>query len=281
LREHSIYSDIILPMIHRTRNFIKDIYDKRSILYELAKRDFQQQYMGSYLGFVWVYLQPLLFISVLYVVFTFGFRTGTSAEGVPFSVHLISGMIAWFYIAENLNAGVFVIKNHAFLLKKVDFRLSLLPIVKLMSSFAPHLFFVFIAVLIALINGVYPTFYLFQLVYYFIAMVTLLLGMAWLTSSTNIFVPDVSKIIGVIVTFGFWLTPVFWDISKIPEKYQWVVQLNPAAYIVEGYRDSIINHVGFWEKPYQTLYFWVFTAFIMRIGIKVFQKLRPHFAEVV
>lgn len=268
-------------MINRTKNFFKNIYDKRSILYELAKRDFQKQYMGSYLGFVWVYLQPLLFITVLYLVFTFGFKSGSSSEGIPFSVYLISGMIAWFYIAENLNAGTNVIKQHSFLLKKVDFRLSMLPIVKLMSSSLPHLFFITIALLVAILNGIYPTFYIFQILYYFIAMVTLLLGIGWLTSSSNIFIPDVSKAISVIVTFGFWLTPIFWDISKVPEQYQWIIKLNPANYIVQGYRDSIIFHIGFWEKPYETLYFWVFTGLMLWAGIKVFNKLRPHFAEVV
>ena len=105
-------------MIKRTKNFFTAIYDERSILYELAKRDFQQQYMGSYLGFVWVYLQPLLFVTVLYLVFTMGFKSGSSSEGVPFAVYLISGMIAWFYIAGNLNANANVIRQHAFLLKK-------------------------------------------------------------------------------------------------------------------------------------------------------------------
>ncbi len=267
-------------MIKRTKNFIKDIYDKRSILYELAKRDFQRQYMGSYLGFVWVFLQPLLFITVLYAVFTFGFRSGSTPEGVPFAVYLISGMIAWFFMADSLTAGTRVIKEHSFLIKKVDFRLSMLPIVKLMSSFIPHLFFIVIAVLAAILNGIYPSFYLFQLAYYFAAMVALLLGMGWLTSSTNLFVPDVSNIVGVLVTFGFWLTPIFWSLSFIPEKYQWIILLNPATYIVEGYRDSIINHIPFWEKPYQTLYFWILTAIIMKLGISVFKKLRPHFAEV-
>ncbi len=268
-------------MIKRTKSFFSAIYDKRSILYELAKRDFQQQYMGSYLGFVWVYLQPLLFITVLYLVFTFGFRSGSSSEGVPFAVYLISGMIAWFYIAENLNAGANVIRQHSFLLKKVDFRLSLLPIVKLLSSSIPHIFFIMIAILVAGLNGIYPTFYTFQVLYYFGAMVALLLGLSWLTSSTNIFVPDVSKIVSVIVTFGFWLTPIFWNISKIPEQYQWVIKLNPANYIVQGYRDSIIAHIGFWEKPYEALYFWTVTGITLWLGITVFKKLRPHFAEVV
>ncbi len=268
-------------MIKRTKNFIKDIYDKRSILYELAKRDFQRQYMGSYLGFVWVYLQPLLFIGVLYSVFTFGFKSGSSTHGVPFSVYLISGMIAWFYLAENLNAGATIIKQHVFLVKKVDFRLSMLPLVKLMSSAIPHFFFIFIALFIASINGIYPTLYVLQIIYYFIAMVIMLLGINWLTSSTNIFVPDIAKLISVVVTFGFWLTPIFWDLAKVPEQYQWIVKLNPAVYIIEGYRDSIINHVWFWEKPYDTLYFWTFTGIMLWFGIKVFKKLRPHFAEVV
>ncbi len=267
-------------MIEKTKNFTKDIYNKRELLYELAKRDFQQQYTGSYLGFVWVYLQPLLFIGVLYAVFTFGFRTGSTANGVPFAVHLISGMIAWFYVAENLNSATGIIKKHSFLLKKIDFRLSLLPIVKLMSSAVPHLFFICIALLVAVFNGIYPSFYTLQLLYYFFASVMFLLGVGWMTSSSNLFVPDVSKAMSVIVTFGFWLTPIFWDISRIPEKYQWIIQLNPAAYIVEGYRDSIINQVGFWEKPYQTLYFWIFTLLTLWIGIKIFKKLRPHFAEV-
>jgi len=237
--------------------------------------------MGSYLGFVWVYLQPLLFIAVLYSVFTFGFKSGSSSEGVPFVVYLISGMIAWFYIAENLNAGANVIRQHSFLLKKVDFRLSMLPIVKLTSSSLPHFFFILIAIVIAAFNDIYPSFYILQLIYYFIAMATLLLGIGWLTSSTNIFVPDVSKFISVLVTFGFWLTPIFWSSEKIPEKYQWIIKLNPANYIVQGYRDSIINKIAFWEKPYETLYFWTLAGIMLWLGITVFKKLRPHFAEVV
>jgi len=268
-------------MIIRAKDFIKDIYDKRAILYGLAKRDFQKQYKGSYLGFVWVYLQPLLFIGVLYLVFTLGFKHGDNTGNVPFSVYLITGMIAWFYIAENLKSGVSVIKQHSFLLKKVDFRLSLLPIVKLMSSAIPHFFFIFIALSIAALNGIYPTLYTLQVFYYFIAMATILLGINWLTSSSSIFIPDIAKLIGVLVTFGFWLTPIFWNLSKVPEQYHWIIKLNPAVYIIEGYRDAIFNHIWFWEKPLDTLYFWTLTTIMLLAGIKVFKKLSPHFAEVV
>lgn len=268
-------------LITRTKKFILDIYNKRELLLELTKRDFQKQYMGSYLGFIWVYLQPLLFISVLYFIFSLGFKAGSSSDGIPFVVYLIVGIIPWFYIAGNLSSMTNVISQNSFLLKKVDFRLSLLPIVKLMSSFIPHLFFLFIALIVAFMNDIHPSIYAFQLIYYYICMLALLLGLGWLTSSTKIFVPDVSNFVGLVVTFGFWLTPIFWDINKIPSEYHWIVNLNPAAYIVQGYRDSIVSHIWFWEKPYETLYFWGFTIVFLLVGITVFKRLRPHFAEVV
>lgn len=268
-------------MFFRVKSFLIDIYQKRQVMYELAKRDFQQQYMGSYLGFVWVFLQPLLFISVLYMVFTFGFRTGKPSEGVPFVVYLVAGMIAWFFFSDNLIAGANIVRQHSFLLKKIDFRLSILPIVKLMSLTIPHLFFIVIALIIAAINGIYPSLFILQLFYYFFAMVILLLGSGWLTSSTNVFIKDVSKMISIFVQFGFWLTPIFWNVASVPEKYHWIIKLNPAYYVVEGYRDSIIYKIPFWEKPYETLYFWTFTIGMLWIGITVFKKLRPHFAEVI
>ena len=267
-------------MIIRAKHFFLDIHDKRELLFELAKRGFQKQYMGSSLGFIWVYLQPLLLITVLYFVFTFGLRAGNISDGTPFIVYFVSGMIAWFYFSENLSSNAGIIKQHTFLLKKVDFRLSLLPMVKLMSSAIPHFFLILVAIVIAAINGIYPSWYTLQLFYYFAAMVVLLLGIGWLTSSTNLFVPDVSKFVAVTVTFGMWLTPLIWDIAIVPPEYRWIVNLNPFYYIVEGYRDSIIYGIGFWEKPMHTLYFWVETIAILWVGFTVFKKLRPHFAEV-
>lgn len=277
----SFLHTLISLFLKQAKEFLVDIYSKRSLLFELAKRDFQAKYMGSYLGFIWVYLQPLLFISVLYFIFSFGFKASDNTDGTPFVVYLITGMIAWFYIAENFGAMTSVISHHSFLLKKVDFRLNLLPIVKLMSSLIPHLFFILITLIVAIINEVYPSLYVLQLLYYYFSMIALLLGLGWLTSSTNIFIPDVSKFVSLLVTFGFWLTPVFWNINKIPQEYHWIVMLNPAAYIVQGYRDSIINHIWFWQRPYETLYFWAVTLAILLIGIIVFKRLRPHFAEVV
>ncbi len=270
-----------MNLFYSLNGFVRDIYQKRDLIYDLARRDFQQQYKGSYLGFVWVFLQPLMFIGVLYMVFTLGFRAGRSTGDVPFVLYLVSGMIVWFFFAKNLSDGSNIVKQHSYLLKRMNFRLSILPVVKLASSLIPHMFFILMAIVLAWINGFPPGLYTLQIIYYFFSMIMLLLGLAWLTSSTNLFVSDVSKLVKIIVQFGFWLTPIFWNISRVPEAYQWILKLNPVFYLTTGYRDSLLYHVWFWERPWDTLYFWVFTTITLYIGITVFKKLRPHFAEVV
>ena len=266
-------------MIKSSYYFFRDIFDNRSIILELVKRDLQQQYVGSLLGVVWLFLQPLLFISILYAVFTMGFRAGVSGD-MPFSLYLVTGMVAWLHFVANFSANTAAISAYAFLVKKVDFRLSVLPIVKMGSSLVSHVFLVLVAICLAWSQGYPPTLYTLQIVYYLLAMSVLLLGLGWMTSSTSIFVKDVTKVVAIFVQFGFWLTPIFWNISMIPEKYRWIIELNPMYYIITGYRDSIISHVPFWERG-NTIYFWVFTLVCLYLGINIYKRLRPHFAEVI
>ena len=267
-------------MIRLAINFISDIFNKRTILYELAKRDFKQKYQGTYLGVFWMLLQPLLYISVLTMVFTYGLRAGSSEE-MPFILYFIPGLIVWMYFSENLNSCTNVVKAYGFLVKKVDFRLSMLPIVKIISSIIPHIFLLLFILGISWNMGYPPSLYVIQIIYYQLALAILLIGLSWITSSTSLFIPDVAKFVSLVIQFGFWLTPIIWNISNIPPKYQWIFKLNPIVYIIEGYRDSIIRHQWFWEKPIEFFIYWLTTFIFVVIGIIVFRKLRPHFAEVI
>ena len=261
-------------------SFLQDIIKSRHLLWALAKRDYHEQNRGAYLGVLWNYIQPLLFIVVLYSVFTLGFRVGAVSD-TPFAVYLVVGMVCWLYFVGNLNSMASVIRRYDFMVKKVDFRLSILPLVKIVSSFFPHLILLCIAVVIAAVQGYWPGLHLLQLVYYFVCMVILLVGIGWLTSSTSIFIKDVNNVVGVIAQFGFWLTPIFWRMDMMPESIQDILKINPVYYIVTGYRDSVLSQRWFWERPEETLYFWLAAIPIMLCGIVVFKKLKPHFAEVI
>ncbi|HOL11020.1 MAG TPA: ABC transporter permease, partial [Bacillota bacterium] len=82
--------------------------------------------------------------------------------------------------------------------------------------------------------------------------------------------------------FIFWATPIFWNIGMLPPKYQAIIKLNPLFYIVDGYRDALIGQNWFWvSRPVLTIYFWIISILMFAIGIFIFRKLKPHFADVL
>ena len=190
-------------------------------------------------------------------------------------------MIAWLFFAEVFAATTTIIQQYSFLIKKVDFSLGILPMVKVLSALTAHAVFIIITLIVGLFYGIYPGFHTLQIFYYTGASSILLIGLGWLTSSTSIFIKDVNNIVSIVIQFGFWLTPIFWSPTMIPEKYLWLIKINPLYYIVEGYRDSLIYGTPIWNKPYELIYFWFVVMIILFVGATVFRRLRPHFAEVI
>ncbi|MNN31636.1 Teichoic acid translocation permease protein TagG [compost metagenome] len=112
-------------------------------------------------------------------------------------------------------------------------------------------------------------------------MFILLLGLSWITSALVVFLKDVGQVISMILQFGFWLTPIFYSYQALPEKYAFLLKLNPMYYITEGYRGIFIYKFWFWERPDLTLYYWIVSLSVLVIGYLLFKRLRPHFADVL
>ncbi len=260
--------------------FVLALYQRRFLIMEMTKRDISTRYVGSFLGFFWAFINPLLMISILWFVFSVGLRVRPSGD-VPFVVFLTAGMAIWITFTEVINLSTGVIVNNSHLVKKVVFQLSILPVVKLVGSFVTHSIFLLMLMSLILLHGMPFSIYWFQALYYFGAMSTLALGLGWIFSSVNIFARDTGQIVNIILQFGFWGTPIFWDIGIMPEKIQFIIKFNPMYYIVQGYRESFIYFVPFWKHPVMTLYFWVVAIFIFVIGALIFRRLRPHFADVL
>jgi len=190
-------------------------------------------------------------------------------------------MIPWFFFASGFTSGTNSIIENDFLVKKVSFRVSILPIVQIGSALAIHLILVMFLIVAFLAYSYMPTLYWLELFYYVFCTFMLLLGLSWLTSSIRVFIKDISSVIDIIIQIGFWATPIFWQLNLVPQKYQFLMKLNPMFYIVEGFRDTFINHIWFWEKPLETLYFLSVCLFILFLGATVFKRLRPHFGDVL
>ena len=261
--------------------FWKGLYKNRKIISQMVKRDFKTQFLGSMLGIFWAFIQPLIFVVTLWFVFALGFRQGRGAEPVPFVLWLMTGMFSWFFVAECIKRGTGSITIHSYLVSKIKFQVSMLPLVTILSSLLVHATFILMLFLLFIANGYWPTLYWLQIFYYLLAAIMFTLGLTWISSALNVFMKDVDQIAGIIVRLGFWFTPIFWKVERLPEEFQFFVQFNPAYYFVQGYRDSLIYNVGFWEKPFLTIYFWTFTSMLFIVGAIVFKRLRPHFADVL
>lgn len=258
----------------------KDIYEKRKLILTLAKSDFRKKFVGSYFGIVWMFVQPIVTVLIYYFVFQVAMKA-TPATDKPYVIWLIPGIVPWFFFNEAMAAATNSLYDYQHLVKKMVFKVSILPIVKLMSSLFVHIIFICIMVGVYLIFGETPSLWWFQIIYYTACTLFLLLGLSYFTASVNVIFKDMGQIVNICLQFGFWLAPIMWDLSMLPEKFHFLFKLNPFYYIVQGYRDSFVFKVGFWEKPELTVYFWVVGLAVFMLGTFMFKRLKPHFADVL
>jgi len=260
---------------------IKHVIKSRNLLFTLSYTDFKEQYLGSYLGVFWAIIRPALFIAVIWFIFGIGFKSKPTTNGAPFILWLLCGFVPWFFFVQAVNKSMNAIVTNAYLVKKIVFRVSILPLVKILSSLYIHIVFIMILFSIFILYGFKPNIYWLQIPFYIFCSILLILGLGWLTSSLRVFIKDVSEIIGVIIQFGFWVTPIFWSMDIIPEKYHLLVKLNPMYFIIEGYRNSLINNIWFWENSSSAVCFFIITSSILVTGAITFRRLRPHFGDVL
>jgi len=261
-------------------DFVRLLYQKRYLIISMAKREVATQYVGSAMGFIWTFVHPMVLIFVLWVVFSMGFRV-KPVDNVPFVVWLTAGMCGWFVFSDILGKSANVIIANANLIKKTLFPSQILPIVAVVSSFIAHSVFIVVLLGLIFLNSMPPSLYYLQFLYYLFCLCVLGVGLGWAVSALNVFMRDISQIVTVVLQIGFWATPILWDVQMMPDRLQYIVKLNPMFYIVQGYRDSFIYFIPFWEHPLLTIYFWGEAILLFLIGALIFQRLKPQFPDVL
>ena len=265
----------------------KEIWYNRKLTLNLARNDFKNRFSGSYLGTVWAFVQPIVTILLFWFVFEKGLHAGPqglrNGIPVPFVLWLTSGLVPWFFFQDALISGTNTLYEYAFLVKKVVFNIGILPAVKVIANLFVHIAFVAFMFILFICMGLYPTVYSVQVIYYSIAMICFVTGLVYLTSAFCVFFKDLSQIISILMQVFMWSTPIMWNINAIgingPLLY--IFKLNPMFYIVQGYRDAMIDNVWFFEKSDLTFYFWAVTILLFVFGSTMFRKLKVYFADVL
>ncbi len=264
------------------REVLTELYSSRRLIYELARDDFKLRFAGSRLGAVWGFIQPLVTIFLYWFVFQVGFRSTDASGRIPYILWLTAGMIPWFFFQEAWSGTSNYLYEYSFLVKKVVFKIEILPFVKLLSALFVHLFFVALVLLMMALYEYKAEIYVLQLAYYLFSELILIYALSLIVSSLSVFIKDVLQVMGVMIQIFFWMVPIVWSPDNLQGTFILkILRLNPVNYFIEGYRDALLNHVWFWEKPFYAVYYWAAVCVLLGMGIWVYRKLKRYFADLL
>ena len=269
-----------------------ELWNSRKLIARLSVNDFKKRYAGSAMGAVWAMVQPVVTVVLYSLVFGIVFqqRAQLVAGGleVDYVLYLTAGLVPWFFFTEALTNGTTALLEYNYLVKKVLFKISILPLIKIIAAMFIHLFFLGILLVLALLKGYEPSIYWIQLIYYIGCEFILVLSISYATCSLVVFFKDLLQIINIGLQVFQWYTPILWNFNDIvgtAGKYggmlKVIIKLNPMAYIVEGYRSSIYGETWFYEHFYSSTYFWLCVVVLFCVGSVLFKRLKPHFADVL
>ncbi|MBF0518193.1 MAG: ABC transporter permease [Nitrospirae bacterium] len=261
-------------------NFLRKLYKYRTVIATMALQEIKDKYLGTLGGVLWSVINPLLIIFVYWLVFSLGLKVRPIGDA-PFIVYFCAGLIPWMTFSDTLVANTVVLSKKSYLIKKMVFPTEILPIVNLISNLISHGIMLIIYIAILLHSGISLSLMNLQFMYYLFALCIFSLGLSWLLSAINVFFPDTSVILSVIVNIWFWLTPIVWLIEMLPYKYKNFIKLNPMFYIVDGYRNSFIYHIPFWHNYKQGVYFWLISLLLFVGGALIFRRLRSEFGDIL
>ena len=253
---------------------IKNIWQFRDMIFELTHRELRGKYKGSVLGFLWTYINPLMQILVYAFVFSQIFRSGIEA----FHLYLIVSMFPFNFFTGGVIQGLGSIRYQGDLVKKVYFPRQILPIVSLTVNFVNLLISFAIIYSILLVSGwginirVQGWLILVMACEYFFS-----LGLALMLSAIEVYFRDIEHIVSVLMMIWMYLTPMFYSIEVIPEKFLPVFYCNPMLYIIGMYQQIL-----YYKRVPDVMYLGkaaLFAAGVMAIGSVVFKVLEKRFAE--
>jgi lipopolysaccharide transport system permease protein len=263
--------------------FIRSLFKHRQLILQMINREVIGRYKGSVIGMAWSFFNPIFMLSVYTVVFSIIFKLRWGVDGedskLQFALILFTGIIVLNFFIEVLNRAPILILSNVNYVKKVVFPLEILSVVSVgVALFHACISFLILVAAFFAFNGFLNiTTLLIPII--FLPLAILSLGLSWILASLGVFIKDTSQAVGLLTTLLMFLSPVFYPISLVPEKFQPYIMLNPLTVIIEKVRQVMIWGI---TPNFNAIAIYLITSiFILQIGFAWFQKTRKGFADVI
>ena len=254
-------------------NIITNLWNYRHLTMKLAISDFKLRYKNSILGFLWSLIEPLLMLVVLYVVFTNLMKVNVE----HYQLFLLTGIISWNMLSRGTTMSLNSILGKPSLVKKIYFPREILVISSCITALLMTLLEFIIFGLFMIIFAVTPTMTVIYFPLIIFAELLFITGISLGLSVLNVYYRDIQYIWAVILQIGFFATPVMYPISIFPERYLYIIRLNPMTRIIDALRGSLVYSVLPKNLDIAFIIGSVFTMII--IGYLIFLRFEPKLAE--
>jgi len=250
-------------------------WQQRELLWNMTVRHLRGQYKQSILGYSWAIVNPLSQMLILSFVFSLILRI--PSQDVPYPLFVLVGLLPWIFFSSALASATDSVANAASLVTKVYFPREILPTAAVFTKLVDLAFGMMILVALMVYFGHPPEWTAVWLPVLFLIHIIFTLGLAFPLAALNLFFHDVRYLVGVALLLWFYVTPVIYPESLVPERYQIVFDLNPNAVFVSAYRRVLLQGTG---PGWDSVLLGLAVALITFVaGYYLFKKMESGFAD--
>ncbi len=251
------------------------------MIFQLVRRDFEQRFVGSAAGWLWAVIHPLVLLLSYTFVFSICLKMPPPAgEGNhSYALYLFAGLLPWWLFTDTVQRSSSSMLEHANLITKTVFPAEVVPVSVFLSALISHTLAVALAVAAIAVkeNHISP---LLALLPVYMALLGLFaVGIGWIASSLQVYLRDTVQIVSVVLTFWFWLTPIFISEDLVPERLRFLIAGNPLAYVVRAYRLALLSYQAPDLRDLGILAMSAAVTFIL--GGLFFRHMKRGFADVL
>jgi len=280
-----LLNKLVLSNFHVTRRipgrfFLRNLVGRRSLLFQLVRRDFEQRFVGSIIGWVWALIHPLVLLTSWWFVFSVCLKVPLPAgEGTKhYALFLFAGMLPWLLFSETLQRSASSVIEQANLITKTVFPSELIPVSVFLSAVVSHVLALILVTVVAGLAAHRLSPFVLLLPVYIFSIGLVSVGLGWVAASLHVFLRDTAQLLAVALTFWFWLTPVMITESQFPPWAHWLLVANPLFYAVKAYRAILLRGV-FPGRELGILTAFGVAAFV--VGGLFFRHMKRGFADVL
>ena len=257
---------------------LRGLWEFRGFILSSVKREFQSKYRNSLLGALWMVINPLAMILVYTVIFSqvMSAKLPGVDSTFSYSIYLCAGILTWGFFAEITGRAQNMFLEQANLLKKLSFPRLCLPVIVVVNASLNFSIIFILFTLFLLLSGNFPGWSFLALVPVLAIQTVFAIGLGMSLGVLNVFFRDVGQLFGVVLQFWFWLTPIIYPITILPERFRPMMSLNPMAQLVEAYQNILVSNQ--WPDWNGLLPVALLAILLCTLGAHLFRK---HSGEMV